>query len=126
MTKNLRNIFGGEANLSLGFGTPKQGRGEANKAGADAFAEKMRPILLKLSLEAGVVCGSVVLARMLNEQGIPTARSGKWHPETVKRLLRRVQPNFDEELCELRKQKSAAFFSGLKKTGPAFPSDGDD
>lgn len=126
MAKEFKNMFGGEANLFWGFGSPKQGRGEANKVGADAFAEKMRPILLKLSLEAGVVCGSVVLARMLNERDIPTARGGKWHPETVKRLLRRIQPNFDEKLCELREQNRTAFFSGQKKTGPAFPSDGDD
>ncbi len=88
------------------------GRGMANKAAADQFAEKMRPILLELSLKAGAKSGSVVLARMLNEREVPTVRGGQWHPETVKRLLRRLQPEFDEELCRLRKEQSKTFFSG--------------
>lgn len=101
------------------------GRGMANKAAAEKFAKKMRPILLNLSLEAGAISGSVVLARMLNEQGVPTVRGGRWYPETVKRLLRRVQPEFDEELHQLREEKRKAFFSGEKNMVSTIMSDGD-
>lgn len=111
MTQNLEKLMTAIGKSSWGFGVRVRGRGQANKAEADKFAEKMRPILLEVALKAGNSRKSVVIARMLNERGIPTARGGDWHPETVKRLLRRLQPEFDQELSHLKKGQSAAFFS---------------
>lgn len=111
MSRNLEKLIAAISKSQWGFGVRVRRRGQINKVEADKFAEKMRPILLELSLLAGAKHGPVVLTRMLNERGIPTVRGGRWHPETVKRLQRRLQPEFDQELNLLKKEKSAAYFA---------------
>ena len=61
----------------------------ANKQAADvrakALASKIR------ALRAKGLVSSKTIARKLNEREIPTALSGKWHPTSVSRLLRRLE-----------------------------------
>jgi len=60
----------------------------ANKAGADAFAEKVLPIIR--SLQATGVTTTRAIAQALNARGIPTARGGEWHASTVSNVLARA------------------------------------
>lgn len=62
--------------------------GQVVAAQADAFAESIRPLMLslqerKLTLRA--------MAEELNRYGTPTARGGKWTPNSVMNVLRRLQ-----------------------------------
>jgi hypothetical protein len=63
--------------------------GLASKRVADVRAESFGPTIRKLR-KAGFVSIQAI-ARELNEQGIPTARGGKWHLTTVTRLLERLE-----------------------------------
>jgi DNA invertase Pin-like site-specific DNA recombinase len=56
------------------------------RAGADAFAANVRPILDSL----GAMSASA-MARELNERRVPTASSGKWSATSVLRILRRTE-----------------------------------
>jgi len=109
MTQNLEKFIAAISKSHWSFGARVPGRGVANKIAANKFAKQMRPILMELSLLAGAKNGPVVLARMLNERGIPTVRGGEWHPETVKRLMRRLQPEFDEDLKRARAENYKRF-----------------
>jgi hypothetical protein len=60
----------------------------AHKRAADARAKPLAATVRKLR-RAGFVSIKAI-ARELNKQRIPTARSSKWHPTTVTRLLRRL------------------------------------
>ena len=62
--------------------------GQWHKQAADARAKALAPTIRKLR-RAGIVSGKSI-ARELNERKIPTARDGKWHKSTVRRLLRRL------------------------------------
>jgi hypothetical protein len=62
--------------------------GEATRAVADAHAMATRP-----AIEAAVAVGIESLAALavfLNEQGIATPQGGAWHPESVRRVVRRL------------------------------------
>jgi DNA-binding HxlR family transcriptional regulator len=63
--------------------------GLAHKRAAEVRAKALALTIRKLR-RAGFV-SSRVIARELNEREIPTARDGKWHTSTVKRLLRRLE-----------------------------------
>ena len=70
----------------------KDGRinnGQAKKHAADMRAKGLAPTIAKLR-KAGLVSINAI-ARELSEQEIPTAQGGKWHPSSVKRLLRRLE-----------------------------------
>jgi hypothetical protein len=56
------------------------------RAGADAFAANVRPILDSL----GAMSASA-MARELNERRVPTASGGKWSATSVLRILRRTE-----------------------------------
>ncbi len=60
---------------------------EALRAGADAFAEEMRPVLEDVRAEGHTSYRA--MARELDRRGILTARGGRWHPATVRNLVRR-------------------------------------
>ena len=62
--------------------------GRASKQGADARAKALASTIRALQAK-GLVSFSAI-ARELNEQEIPTALGGKWHPASVSRLLRRL------------------------------------
>jgi hypothetical protein len=63
--------------------------GAASKQVADARAETLAPTICQLRA-AGVV-SLTAIAKELNRQQVPTARSGKpWYPTTVARLLSRL------------------------------------
>jgi hypothetical protein len=59
----------------------------ANRAAAMKRACPLKPILAELS-EAGLSMRAI--AAELTARGIPTGSGGKWHPQTVSRLLMRV------------------------------------
>ncbi len=59
----------------------------ANKAGADAFAANVLPVVRQLQA-AGVVTTRAI-AEALNARNIRTARGGEWHRSTVANLLAR-------------------------------------
>jgi len=65
------------------------------KRPADVRAEALGPTIHKLR-KAGFSVKAI--ARELNEREIPTARGAKWHPTSVRRLLRRLERL---ESCEL-------------------------
>ena len=62
-----------------------------NKQDALTFAEHLRPTLFKMMVSG--IRGTTALARELNRQGVPTRRSGCWHPATVHRLLTLLGPS---------------------------------
>jgi DNA invertase Pin-like site-specific DNA recombinase len=60
----------------------------ANKAGADAFAANVLPIVRQI--EASGITGARAIAAALNARGVRTARGGAWHDSTVRNLLARA------------------------------------
>jgi Recombinase len=62
--------------------------GLASKQGANARAKALASTIRALQAK-GLVSFSAI-ARELNEQEIPTALGGKWHPASVSRLLHRL------------------------------------
>jgi DNA invertase Pin-like site-specific DNA recombinase len=62
---------------------------EALRAGADAFAEDMHPVLEDVRAEGHRSYRA--MAHELNRRGILTARGGRWHPATVRNLVRRFR-----------------------------------
>ena len=81
---------------------------KANKREAQQFAENLSPILLDEMLNAGSkeARSNKALARALNANGVATARSGRWHTETVRRLRKRLEPEFMQEFREARKERA--------------------
>jgi Recombinase len=61
----------------------------ANRRAADAHALTLLPTIQKL-MAAGFVSHRG-LANELNRRGIPTAAGGRWHRNTVLRMLRRLE-----------------------------------
>src|SRR5229473_2339674 len=63
--------------------------GLASNQAADARAEALAPRIRALQAQGPVTLKAI--ARELNEREIPTALTGKWHPTSVSRLLRRLE-----------------------------------
>ena len=63
--------------------------GLAHKQAADARAKAVAPTIRTLQGRGLVSLKSI--ARELNEHGIPAARGGKWHLNSVTRLLQRLE-----------------------------------
>jgi DNA invertase Pin-like site-specific DNA recombinase len=72
--ENLSNVQGGAQASAL-----------VRQAKSAARASDLRPTLE--ALQAGGATSYSALARKLNEQKIPSARGGAWHPVQVKRTL---------------------------------------
>jgi hypothetical protein len=77
MLRRLDRLTSGKANKEL-----------KSKPVADVPAEALAPTIRKLQ-KGGVVTVRAI-AKELNERGIPTPRTGKWHHTTVVRLLTRL------------------------------------
>ena len=77
---------------------------DRNKQDAQAFAESMRPMLLDLTKDRRLG-GPRLLARKLNEMGVPARNGDKWYPATVHRLLKRLGPSFEQECRQIRSAK---------------------
>jgi DNA invertase Pin-like site-specific DNA recombinase len=60
----------------------------ANARGADAFASNIIPIVR--SVQAAGITSLRGIAAALNARGIATPRGGRWHPQSVGRLLDRA------------------------------------
>jgi len=59
-----------------------------NRRRAEHRVGELKPVLAALRGQ----CGSLrEMCRQLTAQGVPTADGGSWHPNTVRRLLRRAQ-----------------------------------
>ncbi len=89
---------------ATGKGASKRGRHGAvlarlNKQEAQQLAESLRPEVIKAMLKTGKPKGGgpKAIAAYLNAQEVPTARGGKWHPETVRRLLKQLEPGLETE-----------------------------
>lgn len=76
--------LGNVANLYL-HGSPIA---QANKANAQADAERLRPIVEALARDGHTSVRAV--ARELNRRGYKTSLGGAWHPTTASRLLGRL------------------------------------
>lgn len=63
--------------------------GLASKRAADARARALALTIRELQAKGYVSLSAI--ARELNVQEMPTALGGKWHPTSVKRLLRRLK-----------------------------------
>ena len=61
----------------------------ANKAGADAFAANVLPVVRQVQASGATTLRAV--AEALNARGIRTARGGAWYDTTVRNLLARAQ-----------------------------------
>jgi DNA invertase Pin-like site-specific DNA recombinase len=68
---------------------------EAIKARAEARVADLAPIIKELQAAGKTSLRAV--AAGLNEQGIPTARGGKWSSPQVMRILERLDPFREEE-----------------------------
>jgi DNA invertase Pin-like site-specific DNA recombinase len=62
---------------------------EALKGAADAHARDIMPIVIDIEASGTVTLQGITTE--LNGRGILTARRGRWHPTTVKKLLARVR-----------------------------------
>ncbi len=62
---------------------------KAIKSNADARAESLRVTVR--NIQRGGITSFAGIAQELNAQQIKTARGGKWHPSSVKRLLERLE-----------------------------------
>lgn len=60
---------------------------ERHKQAADAFAREVGESLSVLEQQGLSLAG---IARSLNERGVPTVKGGRWHPQTVQRILQRI------------------------------------
>ena len=60
-----------------------------NQAQADAFARSMAGTLAALEREG--ISSANAMARLLNERGVATARSGRWDALTVIDMRRRLK-----------------------------------
>jgi DNA invertase Pin-like site-specific DNA recombinase len=58
------------------------------RAGADAFAAKVLPMVRLIQAEGRTTLRAIAAA--LNERGVRTARGGEWHDSTVRNLLARA------------------------------------
>jgi DNA invertase Pin-like site-specific DNA recombinase len=63
---------------------------EAQSNAADEFAHKVGPAIREI-IKSGIKSFERI-AEALNARGIATARGGKWHPGTVRKVLLRLQP----------------------------------
>jgi Recombinase len=61
----------------------------ANRAAAMERACPLKPILAELT-SAGLSMRAI--AAELTARGVPTGGGGKWHPQTVARVMERVAP----------------------------------
>jgi DNA invertase Pin-like site-specific DNA recombinase len=61
---------------------------ETQRAGADAFAANVLPIVRQI--QAAGVTTARAIATALNDRGVRTARGGEWHDSTVRNLLARA------------------------------------
>lgn len=65
----------------------------ASRAKADAFAERMRPVIERMQSKG--ITSATELAVALNSAGIASRQGRTWHPGTLKKLLARLgQRNF--------------------------------
>ncbi len=60
---------------------------ETQRAGADAFATNVLPIVRQM--QAAGLTTPRAIAQALNDRGVRTARGGDWHDSTVRNLLSR-------------------------------------
>jgi DNA invertase Pin-like site-specific DNA recombinase len=60
----------------------------ANRAGADAFAANVLPVVRQIQASGATTLRAI--AEALNARGIRTARGGAWHSSTVGNLLSRL------------------------------------
>src|SRR5580704_13187860 len=77
----------------LGLLTPGKGgrinNGQVGKQVADTRAKKLAPTIRALQAKGFISFDAI--ARELNRRKVPSARGGRWHGSSVRRLLRRLK-----------------------------------
>jgi len=71
----------------------------ANRAGADAFAANVLPVVRQIQASGATTLRAI--AEALNARGICTARGGQWHAATVANLLERAGIRWCALSCRL-------------------------
>jgi hypothetical protein len=74
--------------LTWGVGA-RINNGQAKKHAADVRARMLAPTIAEIQ-KTGLVSINAI-TRELRNQGIATAKGGKWHPGSVRRLLLRLE-----------------------------------
>ncbi len=64
-----------------------------NRATADRFAHQIKPVIK--DLRASGIASIRALAEALNQRQVPTAAGGRWHVQTVHRLIQRIDAQPD-------------------------------
>ena len=92
-----------------------------NQGTAQKFAESLRPLILELMLSAKTAKGRnlAALAEKLNSLEIPTARGWIWHPATVHRLKKLLEPELSESFNKADEVKAMKFLKENLKSGIA-------
>lgn len=62
----------------------------ANRMAADAFADRVLPLIAKLQREGHITLRAITAE--LQARGIPTARGGRWSTSSVRNLVARMAP----------------------------------
>ncbi len=70
------------------LGATGKDRARENKAKAQAFADKIAPIIWEYQVDG--ITGITALAKELNTRQVPTARCVRWERMTIYRLLERI------------------------------------
>lgn len=73
-----------------------------NREQARVFAESLRPLLFDLMVNGRR--SATALATELNKRGVPARNGGRWHPATVHRLRKRLEPSLSEEVKQAAKE----------------------
>lgn len=60
-----------------------------NKSNALARAKTLKPVILEIRAKGTTTVRAI--AQELNQRGVPASRGGYWQPQTVSRLLKRLQ-----------------------------------
>jgi len=100
ISRRTREALAAAKARGVELGTPENLDDEARRKGAQVSAEvrgaradqraaDLRPILEDLREHGRTSLRA--LAEGLNERNIPTARGGRWHPNTVRRVLERLE-----------------------------------
>ena len=89
------------------WGTYGKTLAKRNIEEAISSAENLRPLLIELGVEKriwgkGNETRATWVARELNARGIPTKNGGRWHPTSVKRLLKHLGQSLRDEIELIR------------------------
>lgn len=106
----------------VAWGTHSALLAQKSKDRAKAFAEKVRPVLLEICTEGGMLgpgdrINAKRIADELNARGHPAQQGGNWQPTTVRRLIERLGTSFRDEVKQAVATKSKAKLKAVHPEG---------